>query len=1024
MEPEPHGRVAVAMQNALHPSQAAPARQVGLPIAIESPATVSEPDAVTIAADLLRLHAGELYADAHHRMLYSTDASLYQVQPLGVVMPKDTAAVETIVDYCARRHIAILPRGGVTSLAGQCTNRALVVDMTPHFRRIMSVDVAGRTCLVEPGIGIDELNQQLEARRTGLFFAPDPATLAQASVGGCIGNNAAGARSIRYGRTSENLEGLEVILSARGRIWLKAGAGAASAMAADLSRRVARVVRDHARDIRQRYPKLIRRNAGYALDSILAQLDACVPDDQLNLAGLICGSEGTLAMITAARLKLCPVPVARGLAVAAFADVEAAIAAVEPILETQPSAVELLDDAVILAAAGNTTCKPYLDRLPLAGKGMPHAVLYVEYEAIETASELDRRFKELTGLLGAAGVKTYTGAREMADAWALRRSSEALLHGLPGNRKPVTFVEDNSVPVGRLGEFVREFKNIVRRHGTQAAFYAHASVGVLHIRPMLDLHSDRDREKMRAIAIEAAALAKNCGGVMSGEHGDGRARGPLLETFYGPELIRAFKQIKEIFDPAGIFNPGMIVDTLPLEGMTSHLRVDAQPGMDNLAKIPTFYRYPGEHGFAQAVELCNGAGFCRRRSGGTMCPSYRATLDERHSTRGRANAIRMAVAGNDTPGRHPNWHDLPTLATLDLCLGCKACRTECPSSVDIAQLKAEYLAQHYRGGDPSAEALLLANYRLFARMGAALPTVVNRLSATAPVRRFLTRRGGMAPQRTLPRFSRSLFQLANRQRRRFSDQSPADERRIVFFGDCFTAYHDSGLGLAAIRVIEKLGYRLHLANAGCCGRVLISNGLLEQAVATIGPTLSFLAALAADSRVEAILVSEPSCFSAMVDDWRKLRHIGPPGTLDAVLEKLMCVEDFVQRNWNRHPRPPALRGRGAPALFHGHCHQKALWGIGETVELLTRVCGDGLVTLPTGCCGMAGAFGYRQEHYDVSMNIFAQCEFDPIRQAGPQTLLLASGISCRDQIRHATGRQAIHPIQLLDQMLTDNMPAS
>ena len=407
-----------------------------------------------------------------------------------------------------------------------------------------------------------------------------------------------------------------------------------------------------------------------------------------------------------------------------------------------------------------------------------------------------------------------------------------------------------------------------------------------------------------------------------------------------------------------------------------------------------------------------------------MCPSYRATLDERHSTRGRANAIRMAVAGGKPSGRHPNWHDPATLATLDLCLGCKACRTECPSSVDIAQLKAEYLAQHYRGKDASAEARLLAHYRLFARVGAGLPTVFNRLSAAAPVRRFLARWGGIAPQRTLPRFSRSLFRLAAGQRRRFSGQCPAGERRIVFFGDCFTAYHDSDLGLAVIRVIEKLGYRLHLADAGCCGRVLISSGLLEQAVATIQPTLARLAGLAADPRVEAILVSEPSCFSAMIDDWRKLRHIGPPQTLDAVLEKLICVEDFVQRNWSRHPHPPTMRGRDVAALFHGHCHQKALWGVGETTDLLTRLCGKGLVTPATGCCGMAGAFGYRKEHYDVSMNIFAQSEFDAVRQADPQTLLLAGGISCRDQIRHATGRQAIHPIQLLDQLWTSAAPAS
>ena len=971
-----------------------------------------------LAADLQKLGIGTVHCDRHYRNLYSTDASLYQVLPFGVVMPRDADEIKTIVDYCASRRISLLPRGGGTSLAGQCANGALVMDTTPYLRRILAVDAGARTCTVEPGIGIDELNRQLEIAAPGLFFAPDPATISQASIGGCIGNNAAGARSIMYGRTSENLAGVQVILSGGQQLWLEAGAGRRSAVAADLAIRTARVTRHCAADIRHRYPKLVRRNAGYALDSVLAQLDAGVPDAEIDLSGLICGSEGTIAVITAARLKLCRVPVARGLAVAAFADVDAAIAAVEPVLATRPSAVELLDDAVMRAAVGNSRCKPYLDMLPRVEGDLPMAVLYVEYEATELADELSPRFHALKKLVGSDHIRTWTGAGEMSEAWALRRSGEALLHGLPGLRKPVTFVEDNAIPVPRLGEFVGKFRDIVRRHGTQAAFYAHASVGVLHVRPMLNLHDAADRQTMRSIAAETAELARICGGVMSGEHGDGRVRGPLLQDFYGRNIISAFEEIKRIFDPAGILNPGMIVATQPLESITENLRTVAQPVLDQIGDLPTYFNYAKQGGLAHALELCNGAGFCRRRSGGVMCPSYRATLDERHSTRGRANALRMAVTEGQARNGRPNWHDAATLATLDLCLGCKACRTECPSNVDIAQLKAEYLAQHYRDASMPPEAAILANYRQLARVASHFAGGVNRIMSWPPAVRLLAHWGNLAPQRPMPRFSTSLFRQAAEEARRRPSPEADQGPRVVYFGDCFTAFHASDLGMAVVRVVEKLGYSLELADAGCCGRVMISGGLLAQAAAQIRRTLARLAAFACDPRVVAIVVSEPSCFSAMVDDWPKLRNTGSPQLRNAILQKLICIEDFAEKHWDRHPCRPVLAVRPVAAVFHGHCHQKALWGTRGVGDLLRRLCGENLQMPPTGCCGMAGAFGYKQDHYAVSMKLFAESEFDPLRQASADTILLAGGYSCREQIYHATGRRAIHPIQLLDQMLT------
>jgi len=989
---------------------------ISLPV-IESPRGRSDEERAKIAEELLRLDVGEVRFDRHSRLVYSTDASLYQVEPIGVVVPRDVAAVEAIVRFCAGRGIAVLPRGGGTSLAGQCTGRAVVVDLSPNCRRVLEVDAAGRRCRVEPGIGIDELNRWLEKNGAqggaGLFFAPDPATVAQATIGGCIGNNAAGARSIRYGRTSENVAGVEVVLSSGERVWLEEGAGRKSPTARRLAKRVAAVVHENAAEIRRRFPKLIRRNAGYGLDMILEQLDRGVSEDDLDLSGLICGSEGTLAVVVAANLKLSVLPKARGLAVVSFADLDAAIAAVGGILGTGPSAVELLDDQVIRAAQGNAECRAYVELLPKLAGATPAAALYVEYQAEQSAAELEAFFAALRNVAGTNALVTYSDAGTMGRAWTLRKASEALLHGLPGKAKPVTFVEDNSVPVEQLGRFVTEFKQIVTRHGTTAAYYAHASVGVLHIRPMLDLHESADREKMLAIATEAAALAKACGGVMSGEHGDGRVRGPLLEAFYGPQIMTAFKRIKTIFDPVGILNPGNIVDAPPLASIAQNLRVDGESPAIDLSKVDTYYQYAWAEGFAGAVEACNGAGFCRKTSGGTMCPSYRATLDERHSTRGRGNAIRVAVTGQTREGQassSPDWNDPGVLGTLDLCLGCKACKTECPTNVDIAQLKSEYYAQRYRqlGGAP-LRVRLFGNVRRVNQIGSMMPGVANWMGRLGLVHRML----GLSPQRSLPAFAPSLHRWFHRR----AAPPMAGRRRVAIWADCFVTYSEPHIGRAAVAVLEALGYAVELPAGGCCGRAMISTGLLDQAIGTIDRTLAAMRSVIDDGGVEAIIVLEPSCLSAIKDEWLKLKLQTDLPTRKRLVEKAMSIEEFVERRWERHPSrpivPPVSALAGRQMLVHGHCHQKALWGMEPTAAALRRVAGPHVRILDSGCCGMAGAFGYAAEHYDLSMKIGELSVFPPVRSAGPDALIVATGTSCRHQIRDGAGRDCLHPAEVL-----------
>ncbi len=985
---------------------------------------------VELARELAATVEGEVRFDLHNRMLYATDASLYQVEPLGVVIPASIEDAVRAVAFCAQRGLPILPRGGGTSLAGQCVNRAVVMDFSAGCRAIRSVDVERRACEVEPGITVDELNDVLG--KQGLFFAPDPATSRQANVGGCVGNNAAGGHSILFGRTSESVEAVDAVLltgrEARGtgheasrRIRLEAGAAARDPFARELTLRVAEVVQRNERLIRERFPKTIRRNAGYNLDLVLKQMDSAGPNADgdavlkaINLAHLVCGSEGTLAVILGARLKLQPVPRAKGLAVIGFGSLDEAIGAVGPILGTGPSAVELLDDLIIDLASANAEYRRYVELMPAPSGRKLRAVLYVEHFA-DSHAEAQRRGEEVKALMArvapTARVKVYTDAKSMGEAWKLRKAGEPLLHGLPGERKPITFVEDNAVPVERLAEFVREFRKIVERRGTRASFWAHASVGVLHVRPLLSIRDEGDRARMQEIAVEVADLARSLGGVMSGEHGDGRARGPLLERFYGPELMHAFREIKGIFDPRNLLNPGNIVDPGPVASIVESLRVKPDGGFVDVPGVETYFDYHDQHGFRGAVEMCNGAGVCRKKSGGTMCPSYMGTLDERHSTRGRGNALRLAITGQLGAQEGLRWSDPETLATLDLCLSCKGCKTECPSNVDIARLKAEYTAQGFReSGRVPLKARVFGHVRALNRIGSVMPGLANWVNGLGVTRRMLGAVLGFAAKRSVPEFGRALSP------RRVDSAAGvnAGAPMVAVFGDCFTTYNEPGIGLAAKRVLEAFGYRVKFVNAGCCGRAMISTGLLSEAIATADATLDGLRAVIEDDAVKAIVVCEPSCLSAIKDDWLELKQRTPMAVRKKLAGKSWLVEEFLEREWEGHPRRPEL-GRAEsppPVVLHGHCHQKALWGVGSSAGLLKRLLGDELRVLDSGCCGMAGSFGYTEDHYELSIKIGELVLFPAVRAAAGATVV-APGTSCRHQIRDGTGVEALHPIEVV-----------
>lgn len=989
---------------------------------------------VHLANELQARIAGEVRVDRHYRMLYATDASIYQVEPVGVVIPTNLDDVRATVRFAAEHGIALLPRGGGTSLAGQTVNNALVIDLSRHCTAVLDIDSNQRRATVEPGIILEQLNRALAPH--GLMFGPDVATAAQATIGGMIGNNSAGAHSILYGRTVENLRAADVMLADGTELRLDEGAALRDPRVAEITRRVATVVHSVAGQIRERYPKTKRRVDGYNLDLMLDQMERSQTTnyEKVNLAHLVCGSEGTLAVTLRAELDLVSTPKNVAMAIVAFDNVEAALMAVGPILETNPSAVELVDDVIIHLAARNSEYRRYIELLPqltctkagvLTESSVPGAVLYVEYFG-DAPGDIDASFAKLGKLFERERIIEYRDPAAMAGAWKLRKAGEPLLYGMPGERKPITFIEDTAVEPAKLVEFIREFRALLEKYNTYASYYAHASVGCLHIRPLIALASENGRETMQKIAEEATDLVKQFGGALSGEHGDGRLRSHLLRRFFGDEISDAFRRIKDIFDPELRLNPGNIVDP---PGMTESLRV--RPKDEEITipqrEIRTFFRYRSEHGFAEAATLCNGAGICRKTRGGTMCPSYRATRDERHATRGRGNALRLAISGQfDTDGLRsgqmgggPLWNDPATLETFDLCLSCKACKSECPSNVDIARLKSEYLAQSYLAGRKVPGAVkMFADVRKWNARGSALHPIANFLSRS-PLQAIAKQFIDIHPKRSLPPLGPSLFKwYKNRPAKNAG--GPA----VILFPDCFTSYSEPHIGRAAITVLESFGYRVVLpgfarGSGGCCGRPKISLGLLKDAIPHCAEVADLYMELMERENAVALIGLEPSCVSAIVDDWLDLKIDVDQVQLRELAERTLAIEDFLELHWDAHPnREKVINAAfaGPPVLLHGHCHQKALWGVDRTASLLWRVCGDRLRVLDSGCCGMAGAFGFTLDHYDLSMAV-GETSLFPFLREEPEATILAPGTSCRHQVHDALNREAKHPIEFIAGML-------
>ncbi len=946
--------------------------------------------------DLRRVVEGEVRFDKMTRLLYATDASMYQMEPIGVVIPRHAGDVQAAFEVANRQNVPILPRGGGTSLNGQTVNRAIVLDFSPHMNRVLEVNEAEGWARVEPGLVQDELNAHV--RPLGLLFGPDTSTSNRATLGGMIGNNSGGAHSIAYGLTVEHVIELMGLLADGSRVVFGEVTPEvfrqkmqAAGLEGQIYREVARIKEQYADEIRARYPKHWRRVCGYNLDELLK-------DRPLNMARLVVGSEGTLLTVVEAKVRLVPRPKKTALDVVHYRDIQEALESSQAILETGPYAVELTDKMILDLARGNIEQSQRMGFV----QGDPAAILIVEY-AGESDAEVKAKVEALEARrardrFGYASHLAYDPA-EQQSIWKLRKAGLGLLLGTKGDSKPIAFIEDTAVDPKDLPEFVPRFREIMAKHGARGAYYGHCSVGCLHIRPLINLKTERGLEQVRAIAGEIFDLVLEYGGAISSEHGDGRSRSPFLERVFGPRLFQAFREFKHAFDPKNLMNPGNLVDS---PGLTEHLR----SGPDYKTWEPaTLLDFSGQGGFAAAVEMCNGVGVCRKKLEGTMCPSYMATRDEEHSTRGRANALRAVLSGQ-VPASEFTGRRL--YEVMDLCLECKACKAECPSNVDMAKLKYEFLAHYYRANGLPLRNRLFGRIETLNRLGSRLAPLSNWVAGSRLNRWLMERLAGIDRRRPLPPFARETFTEWFNHRQ----APPAGTRgEVVLFHDTFVTYNAPQIGKAAVQLLERAGYAVRLVDKKCCGRPLISKGMLTEAKAHAAWNVERL--LPSAERGVAIVGLEPSCLLTLRDEYIDLLR---SDAARQVAKQSFLLEEFLERERRKGLSLP-FGANGRKALLHGHCHQKALVGTGSTVAAL-RWAGFDVQEMDSGCCGMAGSFGFETEHYDLSVALGNRRLVPAVKAAGPDVEVVAPGISCRQQIEHLAGRRAKHPAEVLWETLS------
>jgi FAD/FMN-containing dehydrogenase/Fe-S oxidoreductase len=949
-----------------------------------------------LEAELRRDVEGDVRFDSYSRLLYSTDASMYQVEPIGVVIPRHAGDVQAAIEIANRQQVPLLPRGGGTSLTGQTVNRAVVLDFSRYMAKVLEVDAEALWARVQPGLVQDELNHHV--RPMELLFGPDTSTSSRATLGGMIGNNSGGAHSIAYGLTIEHVLEISTILADGSRAVFGEVTPEtfrtkmqAPGLEGQIYREIARIRDQYHEEIATRYPqKHWRRVCGYNLDEL-------VKDRPLNMARLIVGSEGTFLTVVEAKVRLVPRPKATAVDVIHYHDIQEALESSQAILETGPYAVELTDKMILDLARGNIEQSKRMGFV----QGDPAAILIVEYSG-DTETEVKGKVEALEARrardrFGYASHLAYDSA-EQQSIWKLRKAGLGLLLGTKGESKPIAFIEDTAVDPKHLPEFVPRFREIMAKHGAQGAYYGHCSVGCLHIRPLINLKTQRGLEQVRAMADEIFYLVLSFGGAISSEHGDGRARSPFLERVYGAAIFAAFQELKVAFDPRNLMNPGNIVSS---PGITEHLRYGTAY---KTWEPKTLLDFSAQGGFAAAVEMCNGVGVCRKKLEGTMCPSYMATRDEEHSTRGRANALRAVLSGK-VPPTDLAGHRL--FEVMDLCLECKGCKAECPSNVDMAKMKYEFLHHYYSVNGLPLRNRLFGRIARLSRLGSRLAPLSNWIAQSRPNRLLIERLFGIDSRRPLPAFARETFtDWFDRRRPRLD----APRGSVLLFHDTFVTYNTPEIGRAAVELLEAGGYRVELADKKCCGRPLISKGMLAEAKAHAEWNVERFHPWVA--RGVPIVGLEPSCLLTLRDETPELVRTE---AARAVARSSFLLEEFLLRERQQGLSLRFRDGRRR-ALLHGHCHQKALVGTAATVQAL-QWAGFDVTEVDSGCCGMAGSFGFEKEHYDVSVTLGNRRLVPAVQAASEDTEIVAPGMSCRQQIAHLAERRAKHPAEVLREAL-------
>ncbi len=1003
--------------------------------AYDTVARASNEVAGRLAQRLAQETAGEVLFSPADRGRYATDASIYQVTPVGVFVPRTAEDARIALDICRDLKVPVVPRGGGTSQCGQTVGAGLVIDFSKHVNNVLDVNAAGRCVTVEPGIVLDHLNAQL--MKLKLWYPVDVSTAAQATLGGMAGNNSCGSRSIAYGNMVHNVLGADAwtsdgVLHRFGRFEDSTGAARA------LGERVRDLAQALRPEIDARWPKVLRRVGGYNLDVFHNQNERPYTDDgSVNLAHLLVGSEGTLALTKSLTLRLSELPRAKVLGVVNFPTFYKAMDTAQHIVKLGGdgtlTAVELVDSTMIALSLQNPAFAPTV-RSALIGR--PDAVLLVEF-AGNDKSLLARKLLELQQLMGDLGLpgSVVLMADEAAqkNLWEVRKAGLNIMMSLKGDGKPVSFIEDCAVPLEHLAEYTDALTQVFRKHETKGTWYAHASVGTLHVRPILDMRTS-GAPRMRQIAEEASALVRKFKGAYSGEHGDGLCRGEWVQWQFGPQIHAAFGEIKRLFDPLALLCPQRIVDAPPMDDTRlmrfppAYKVIPLQPALDwsgwNVQNDPATERTtaPGTggdpaQGFAKAVEMCNNNGHCRKFDAGTMCPSYRVTRDEQHLTRGRANTLRLAISGQLGP---EGMASEAVRDALDLCVSCKGCKRDCPTGVDMARMKIEFLHADRQQNGWSLKDRLVAHLPHYAPLASRFARVLNLRNRSGMLAALGEKVLGLSAKRSLPEWrSKHFFNSGVTGATR--EQALAADNPVVLFVDTFNGYFESANADAAFRVLQAAGYTVHVAAKRapdgkhlCCGRTYLASGMVDQAKAKAAELLRELKPFV-DHGI-AIVGLEPSCLLTLRDEMTAM-NLGAEA--EALAAQAVLLEEFLAREAVAG-KLETLRGKlrplEQPVLVHGHCHQKAFGAITPVLEVLRLVPGVQPQLIESSCCGMAGSFGYEAKHHAVSMQM-AELSLLPAVRAAPDAVIVADGTSCRHQIADGAGRKAIHAAVLLARQL-------